>query len=458
MNINDEPSVLGKNKRNRDDYDDLPSLLNDIIGDDNQSKKKSRFDIGKIEDISLDLKKLITELDNKLITLSPTPSDTLRITPPPLTQELIVDYTKTISNINTKLSESEKQLPLDTRIALTNKIVQLINTAVTNQQITEELQNDAQWKNNIEGLFNSIIVFYTEMASYTKERTPEMLANIGSAIAGTVLIGGVLFTVSNNGVSSGDGMASILLRLSKYINTGAGLFFLQKSGLPIYQNIIDLGKNITNCVSTNVNNVCTKENFNYAVGTLYSIGLNHLQNLINDDYSNIDLSSVSSSTKSNKSTSSNASSVRSDAKSRIEGILETPKNEQQVVLYQPPSEIDLGYNSQPSSQLSNSQASLEDWSDWNNIEEDESINPMQSQNSYNSLSEAFRKEKDSTKGGKYRSYRNKKTKKTKKNKTKRPRKMAQNGGKMTQKRVKTIKKIKMTKKIKIQYRKLKKIQ
>lgn len=450
MNINES------RKRSRDDYDDLPTLLNDIIGDDNQTNKKGRFDIGKIEDISLDLKNLITELDNKLITLSPTPSDTLRVTPPPLTQELIVDYTKTISKINTKLSESEKQLPLDTRIALTNKIVQLIDTAITNQQITEELQNDAQWKNNIEGLFNSIIVYYTEMASYTKERTPEMLVNIGSAIAGTVLIGGVLFTVSNNGVSSGDGMTSILLRLSKYINTGAGLFFLQKSGLPIYQNIIDLGKNITNCVSTNVNNVCTKENLNYAVGTLYSIGLNHLQNLINEDYSNIDLSSVSSK-KSNTTTSSNAS-VRSDAKSMIEDILETPK-EQQLVVYQPPSEIDLGYNSQPSSQLSNSQVSLEDWTDWDNIKEDESINPMQSQNSFNSLyGEIDKFQNPKKEGGKYRSYRNKKTKKTKKNKTKRARKMAQNGGKMTKKRVKTIKKIKMTKKRKIHYNKLKKIQ
>ena len=321
--------------------EDLSSLLNKIIeGSSNDALPSDQMD-AQFNDFVTNLNQKLEELKRKKeereLKLQAIANEELRIEE---NKNILRENTLMIQQINELMAKSNSQIPRQIRISMTQEITNLINKTVTDQQIIQELENDAQWRDNIKDLFNAIIVYYTEMASYTMAKSPQMLAQIGSAITGTVLIGGALYTAS-----SYNDMGSSLLELSRFVNTattsGAGLYFLQRSGLPIDRVIQTIGSRATECVE----NVCKITN--NGLSTWYTIGLETLKTLINPNYDDVtldwDARSGHVSIKGNRSVQSitniSTGTARSKAKLEIESILHTPEDQQ--VFAPIPEELDI---------------------------------------------------------------------------------------------------------------------
>ena len=100
-----------------------------------------------------------------------------------------------INSITNALAQSNGRLSRSQRIELNSRIMQLISDSVTSSEMQIELQTNARSvQDNLKGLFNGLIEYYTEMASYGYERAPDILAMMGSIIAGTSIIGSAVMT------------------------------------------------------------------------------------------------------------------------------------------------------------------------------------------------------------------------------------------------------------------------
>ena len=150
--------------------------------------------------------------------------------------EMIVqENAELISKIVKALSESQARLPRKERLQLNARIIGTITNAVTTAEVNKELvETSATANNNLKQLFNGLIEYYTEMASYGYERAPDILAKFGSVIAGSAIIGSTI--VASSPIQPTD---NLLIFLASYlqtaITTASGLYFLQRGGLPIKQ-------------------------------------------------------------------------------------------------------------------------------------------------------------------------------------------------------------------------------
>jgi hypothetical protein len=185
---------------------------------------------------------------------------------------------KMMNEINNALANSNGRLNRAQRQRLHQLIMKSISNTITNKEIQEELAlNGSQAQQNIRDLFNALITYYTEMASYGYERAPDILANIGSIVAGTAIIGSAILAPQ---VGAGDG---ILMTLSRYIGpitaTASGLYFLQRGGLPVQPMLRSLGANTIQCVR--VGCVALQQK----MGDIYNAGLKSITTFVNPDYS-----------------------------------------------------------------------------------------------------------------------------------------------------------------------------
>ena len=185
---------------------------------------------------------------------------------------------KMMNEINNALANSNGRLNRAQRQRLHQLIMKSISNTITNKEIQEELAlNGSQAQQNIRDLFNALITYYTEMASYGYERAPDILANIGSIVAGTAIIGSAILAPQ---VGAGDG---ILMTLSRYIGpitaTASGLYFLQRGGLPVQPMLRSLGANTIQCVRSGCVALQQK------MGDIYNAGLKSITTFVNPDYS-----------------------------------------------------------------------------------------------------------------------------------------------------------------------------
>jgi hypothetical protein len=162
--------------------------------------------------------------------------------------QIIAENLNMMNEINAALARSAERLSRTQRIELNNRIISLITNTVTAVQINDELAQDSgTLRENIRGLFNSMIEYYTEMASYGYERSPYILANMGSIVAGTAMLGSAIVAPANF-----SGQGGILMFLSRYLGTAtvtaSGLFFLQRGGLNVTGLLEQVGSSTLSCL------------------------------------------------------------------------------------------------------------------------------------------------------------------------------------------------------------------
>jgi hypothetical protein len=245
-----------------------------------------------------------------------------------------------MNDINKLMAKTNDKLTRTQRIALNRKIMALLNDVITTVETSEQLEQETSLiKQNVKGLFNAVIQYYTEMASYGYNHTPEVLAKIGSMLAGASMIG---TAISMPHVRDQGG---ILIALSGYIGTAtvtaSGLYFLQRAGLPVSDMLQKIGSNTLQCLKSgcttltaNVQNELSRIN-RQALNILGEVLLAHF------DYFNLDWDSRSETVTINTSDMSldsifvnNPSSVRSststadEAGQSIAQILEVPQEQQ----------------------------------------------------------------------------------------------------------------------------------
>ncbi len=194
------------------------------------------------------------------------------------TRSELAEDLEMMNKINKALANSNGRLNRTQRIQLNRLIMQTISNTVTNAEIEKELEKHGSMaQKNIRDLFNALIQYYTEMASYGYERAPNILANIGSIVAGTAIIGSTILTPQ---VGTGGGM---LMTLSSFIGpitaTASGLYFLQRGGLPVQDMLQSLGAKTVDCIK----GVCGQ--LKGKMGDIYDAGLNSLKTQLNPDYS-----------------------------------------------------------------------------------------------------------------------------------------------------------------------------
>jgi len=239
-----------------------------------------------------------------------------------------------INSITNALAQSNGRLSRSQRIELNSRIMQLISDSVTSSEMQIELQTNARSvQDNLKGLFNGLIEYYTEMASYGYERAPDILAMMGSIIAGTSIIGSAVMTPisqSNN----------ILIILASYLQTAtvtaSGLYFLKQGGLPIKQILGEAGRESVKCIRSGCTIAANTMN------NLFTSGLSALGSYVTTDYNNLEINWDSSSVAPSVSSASSASY----ASSAIKLILDA--NEEQQLSYilqdqlqtQPSSQVD----------------------------------------------------------------------------------------------------------------------
>lgn len=183
-----------------------------------------------------------------------------------------------MNDVNRMLANSNGRLNRAQRIKLHKLIMKTISNTITNDEIKRELEaNGSQAQQNIRDLFNALITYYTEMASYGYERAPDILANIGSIVAGTAIIGSTILTPQ---VGTEGGM---LMTLASFIGpitaTASGLYFLQRGGLPVQPMLRSLGANTIECVKAGCVALQQK------IGNIYDAGINSLSTYLNPDMS-----------------------------------------------------------------------------------------------------------------------------------------------------------------------------
>ena len=208
------------------------------------------------------------------------------------------------------------------RIAVNERIIKTITEAVTNQEVIAQLENESMSRENIRGLFNGLITYYTEMASYGYERGPDILAKIGAVIAGSTLIGSTIY-------SQMPPSSNLLMLLGRYLTTAtttaSGLYFLQQGGLPIRNMLQTVGGQTVRFLQTGCDVVKQEMNKMYGYG-LDALGayVNNLDFDWNFEDGSVSISTVSSA----DSTASTASS----AAEAIDEILSVTEEKQKEIL------------------------------------------------------------------------------------------------------------------------------
>lgn len=247
-------------------------------------------------------------------------------------QQIINDNVVMVQRICNAMAKSQERLPRVQRIALTEKIERLITATVTSHDIDEQLKKDSEViKNNIRGLFNAMITYYAEIASYGYERAPEILTNCSAIIAGAAIIGGSAVSASTTVIGG-----NVLTMLASYFTTATatatGLYFLQRGGLPITNILQKIGGDTVECLQSGCEQIGSK------ISSLCKVGLEtasgYLSGQIVDNLSDFQIDydemSQSFSIKSDSSVSSTSSTISSaeSVKSGIESIISVPLEEQ----------------------------------------------------------------------------------------------------------------------------------
>lgn len=240
---------------------------------------------------------------------------------------LIDENTNLINQINVAMASSNERLNREQRRILNENLMQLISDSITAFEVNQQLNQESSFiENNIKGLFNGLIQYYTEMASYGYERSPEILAKIGSIIAGSVIIGGTIY-YPNNSITSNAG--GLLLTLSKYLQittlTASGLYFLKQGGLPIIQMLENVGARTQECLRSGC------QQLNEQIGSMWDAGIDKLKTYLAGNFEDDMLSQYSESQASQASTAFTASTA-SSAKTAIESILNEPEVRQIDIL------------------------------------------------------------------------------------------------------------------------------
>lgn len=164
-------------------------------------------------------------------------------------EQITAENLAMMNDINNLMAKTNEKLTRTQRIALNRKIMTLLNDVITTVETSEQLEQETSpIKQNVKGLFNAVIQYYTEMASYGYNHTPEVLAKIGSMIAGATMIGSAI------SMSHARDQAGVLIALSGYIGTAtvtaSGLYFLQRAGLPVSDMLQKIGSNTMQCLKS----------------------------------------------------------------------------------------------------------------------------------------------------------------------------------------------------------------
>jgi hypothetical protein len=254
-----------------------------------------------------------------------------------------------MNNINLMLARSNGRLSRSQRIALNNLIMDTISRTITNYEIKQELGETAGLvERNIRDLFNALIQYYTEMASYGYQRAPDILANIGSIVAGTVIIGSAILTPP---VGTGGGILITLSRgLGSATATASGLYFLQRGGLPIKPMLRGLGSSARQCITAGCTALINK------IDKIVHAGLSSLGEYLGPDYSDFKIDydarsgnfsvapSRAPSIASIASSTNSTTSTAEDARSAIDGVLQVSDGEKIQELMEgltaPPNTVD----------------------------------------------------------------------------------------------------------------------
>ena len=237
--------------------------------------------------------------------------------------QIIDENMRMMTAINAALAESNARLGRTDRLALNARIQQLINDTIIAAEIDEQMEAEARpLRENIRGLYNGLIQYYTEMASYGYQRAPEVLANIGSMLGGTAMLGAAV-------VGGGTGGAGgTLMTLANYLGTAtitaSGLYLLQRGGLPVQDFLQGTGAAARQCIQRRCQQIAE-----YGIQGLTSLinEANERLHTVLEQDSDSAMSSQSSAS-SGYSTVSNYSSA-SSASQAIRRILGPPSVEQQ---------------------------------------------------------------------------------------------------------------------------------
>lgn len=244
-------------------------------------------------------------------------------------RQLIEENVQMMNAINEAMARSNDILPRQQRIELNRRIMKIISTSISQFEVNEQLNHEADViRTNIRGLFNGLIQYYTEMAAYGYENTPEILSRFGAIIAGSALIGGTIYSPTTIGTSG-----SLLVVLSSYLqtatSTATGLYFLQRGGLPIQEMLQNIGGNTVQCLRSGCQQLGSKLN------SFFELGVNALTGYVAGGYQDLDFNWDSESgnfTISDKGTIASSSvsttSSAASAKTAIERILDVPEERQ----------------------------------------------------------------------------------------------------------------------------------
>lgn len=275
---------------------------------------------------------------------------------------ILQENAQLMNGINRILAGSLARLPRSERLRLNQRILTLISDTVTTHEVNQQLTSEPALS-NIQSLFNALITYYTEMASYGYQHAPNILARIGSVVAGTAIIGSTIYTPSTISRTSG----SILILLSSYLQsattTSVGLYFLQRGGLPVQEMMEGIGNQTINCLRTGCNIVASE------MTRVWQNSLIALQAYVTEDYENLILdwdsdtqSIITRPRLATISTTSSTISTAQSAQTAIEGILDVPDENLLDLLVNNnnpvPNEIN-GEEINVNSQLTNSQPDQE---------------------------------------------------------------------------------------------------
>jgi hypothetical protein len=272
--------------------------------------------IENVHSLNDEISTLINQLDERLARLRQEESS-----------EIIIANTNFINDVSNTLTQHADRLTEEQRLAINNNVMAVLNGPALSAVIQNELQNGSEpVRNNIKGLLYALITYFTEMASYGYERTPEFLAKMGSVVAGTAIIGSAVITpISRPG--------NLLILLASFLKTSSatlsGLYFLKQGGVPTDQILGKAGKESLKCLQTGCKIAANKMN------ELFMSGLNVLGDyVVTSDYNNFELNYDS---RSNASVASSASS----ASSAIKSILDVNEAQQMAYILEDQSQTQL---------------------------------------------------------------------------------------------------------------------
>ncbi|NBQ17969.1 hypothetical protein EBU24_06665, partial [bacterium] len=283
--------------------------------------------------------------------------------------QIIQENLELMNAINAALTRSNGRLNRGQRLALNKQIIQLISNTTTAIEVQNQIEEESGFvRNNVRGLFNALIEYYTEMASYGYNNAPNVLAKMGSMLAGTAMITSAIVTAPRVGSPGG-----ILMSLSSYLGTttivAGGLYCLTKSGIPVLDILETLGRNTRQCITNRFTSGCNiikgkVQNMGAAIkGELQrmsAVSLSALGDVVSGGYADFTIdwderSGNVSIQKDNGSVSSASStqSSASEASNAIVAILDVPEEQQLASIEQGlvPGVINTQYE-EPLSQLS----------------------------------------------------------------------------------------------------------